>query len=113
MEWIDIVAKEHEYLNDYGQASEAARQWARTRHRCTPEEVSRMEAALSWAGHYLGNRHLVARVVQAVAQLRSVGWEGDRIARRLHKPAAMVRRTNRAGLDAIAAGLRRDGVAVF
>ena len=46
--WIDIVAKEHEWLNDYGQASEAARQWARTRHRCTPEEVSRMEAALSW-----------------------------------------------------------------
>jgi hypothetical protein len=29
------------------------------------------------------------------------------------KPAAMVRRTNRAGLDAIATGLRRDGVAVF
>ena len=47
MEWIDIVAKEHEYLNDYGQAREAALQWARTRHRCTPEEVSRMEAALS------------------------------------------------------------------
>jgi hypothetical protein len=72
-----------------------------------------MEAALSWAGHYLANRPLVARLVQAVAQLRSVGWEGDRIARRLHKPAATVRRTNRAGLDAIAAGLRRDGVAVF
>jgi hypothetical protein len=113
MEWIDIVAKEHEYLNDPGQAREAAQQWARTRHRCTPEEVSRMEAALSWAGHYLGHRPLVARVVQSVAQFRSVGWEGDRIARRLRKPAAMVRRTNRAGLDAIAAGLRRDGAAVF
>jgi hypothetical protein len=31
----------------------------------------------------------------------------------LHKPAVTVRRINRAGLDAIAAGLRRDGVAVF
>jgi hypothetical protein len=113
MEWIDIVAKEHEYLNDPGQAREAAQQWARTRHRCTPEEVSRMEAALSWAGHYLGHRPLVARVVQSVAQLRSIGWEGDRIARRLHKPAVTIRRTNRAGLDAIAAGLRRDGVTVF
>ena len=53
MEWIDIVAKEHEWLNDYGQAREAARQWARTRHRATPEEVGRMEAALSWAARYL------------------------------------------------------------
>ena len=45
MEAIDIVAKEYEYLNDYGQAREAAQQWARTRHRATPEEVSRMEMA--------------------------------------------------------------------
>ena len=27
MEWIDIKAKEHEYLNDLDQAREAARQW--------------------------------------------------------------------------------------
>jgi hypothetical protein len=113
MEAVDIIAKEFEYLNDYGQAREAAQQWARTRHRATPEEVSRMEAALSWPARYLCQRPLVCRLTLAVAQLRSVGWEGDRIARRLHKPAAMVRRTNRAGLDAIAAGLRRDGVAVF
>jgi hypothetical protein len=113
MEWIDIVAKEHEFLNDYGQAAEAARQWARTRHRCTPEEVSRMEMALSWGARYLHHRPLVCRLTLAVAQLRSIGFEGDRIARRLRKPAATVRRTNRAGLDAIAAGLRRDGVAVF
>jgi hypothetical protein len=112
MEWIDIVAKEHEFLNDYGQAAEAARQWARTRHRCTPEEVSRMEMALSWGARYRHHRPLVCRLTLAVAQLRSIGFEGDRIARRLRKPAATVRRTNRAGLDAIAAGLRRDGVAV-
>jgi hypothetical protein len=113
MEWIDIVAKEHEWLNDHDQPSEAARQWARTRHRSTPEEVSRMEAALSWAPRYLITRPLAMRVVQTVARFRSIGFEGDKIAHRLRKPPATVRRINRAGLDAIAAGLRRDGVAVF
>jgi hypothetical protein len=113
MEAIDIVAKEYEYLNDFGQAREAAQQWARTRHRATPEEVSRMEAALSWPARYLHTRPLVCRLVLAVAQLRSIGWESDRIARRLHKPAAVARRVNRTGLDEIAAGLRRDAVAVF
>jgi hypothetical protein len=88
MEWIDIVAKEHEYLNDYGQTAEAARQWARTRHRATPEEVSRMEAALSWPARYLCHRPLVCRLTLAVAHFRSIGFEGDRIARRLRKPAA-------------------------
>jgi hypothetical protein len=113
MEWIDIRAKEHEYLNDLDQAHEAALQWSRTHNRCSAEEVGRMEAAIAWPARYLNHRPLVMRVVQAVAQLRSVGWEGDRIARRLRKPAATVRRTNRVGLDAIAAGLRRDGIAVF
>jgi hypothetical protein len=113
MEWIDIVAKEHEYPNDLDQAREAALQWSRTRNRCSAEEVGRMEAAIAWPARYLNHRPLVMRVVQSVAQLRSIGHESDKIARRLHKPAATVRRTNRAGLDAIAAGLRRDGVAVF
>ena len=113
MEWIDIVAKEHEWLNDPGQAREAAQQWARTRHRVTPEEVSRMEAALSWAPHYLSTRPLVMKLVQNVARFRSIGYESDKIAQRLHKPAVTVRRINRAGLDAIAIGLRRDDVAVF
>ena len=113
MERIDIKAKEHEYLNDLDQAREAARQCARTRHRASREEVSRMEAALSWPARYLNHRPLVMRVVQNVARFRSIGYESDKIARRLHKPAVTVRRINRAGLDAIAAGLRRDGVAVF
>jgi hypothetical protein len=113
MGWIDIKAKEHEYLNDLDQAREAVRQWARTRHRASPEEVSRMEAALSWPARYLHRRPLVMRVVQTVARFRSIGYESDKIAQRLHKPAVTVRRINRAGLDAIAAGLRRDGVAVF
>ena len=113
MEWIDIVAKEHEWINDYGQAHEAALQWARTRHRVTPEEVSRMEAALSWPARYLVTRPLVMKLVQSVAWLRARGMETDKIARKLNKFAVTVRRINRAGLDAIAAGLRCDGVAVF
>ena len=72
-----------------------------------------MEAALSLAGALLNQRPLVMRVVQQVARFRAVGYESDRIAHRLHKPPVTVRRINRAGLDAIAAGLRRDGVAVF
>jgi hypothetical protein len=48
MEWIDIGAKEHEYLNDLDQAREAALQWSRTRNRCSAEEVGRMEAAIAW-----------------------------------------------------------------
>ena len=64
MEWIDIKAKEHEWLNDHDQQREAARQWARTRHRATPEEVGRMEAALSWPARYLNQRPLVMRLVQ-------------------------------------------------
>jgi hypothetical protein len=113
MEWIDIKAKEHEWLNDYDQQREAARQWARTRHRATPEEVGRMEAALSWPARYLNQRPLVMRLVQQVAWSRARGTETDRIAHKLHKSPVVLRRINRAGLDAIATGLRRDDVAVF
>ena len=113
MEWIDIVAKEHEWLNDPEQQREAARQWARTRHRVTPAEVGHMEAALSWPARYLSTRPLVMKLVQNVARFRSIGYESDKIARKLNKPPVTVRRINRAGLDVIAAGLRRDGAAVF
>ena len=72
-----------------------------------------MEMALSWGPRYLSTRPLVVRVVQTVARLRSISYESDKIAHKLNKPAVTVRRINRAGLDAIAAGLRADGVAVF
>jgi hypothetical protein len=55
MEWIDIVAKEHEWLNDPGQAREAAQQWARTRHRVTPAEVGHLEMGSKLAGALLGD----------------------------------------------------------
>jgi hypothetical protein len=72
-----------------------------------------MEAALSWRARYLHQRPLVMRVVQSVARYRAIGFESDKIACKLNKPPVMLRRINRAGLDAIAAGLRGDVVAVF
>ena len=42
MEWIEIVAKEHEWLNDYGQASEAAHNG---RGRAT---VARRKKSAAW-----------------------------------------------------------------
>ena len=113
MEWIDIQAKEHEYLNDFDQAREAASEWGRKRNRASAEEISRMEMALSWPARYLHQRPLVLRAVQSVARFRSIGWETDKIAHRMHKSPPVLRRINRAGLDAIAAGLHRDAVAVF
>jgi hypothetical protein len=88
MEWIDIVAKEHEWLNDPGQAREAAQQWARTRHRVTPAEVGRMEAAPSWPARYLVTRPWVLRLVQQVAcsgpgALRPIGSPTSCTSRRL------------------------------
>ena len=72
-----------------------------------------MEAALSWPARYLHQRPLVMRFMQTVARFRSTGYESDKISRKLNKPPVTVRRINRAGLDAIAAGLRGDDVAVF
>jgi hypothetical protein len=103
MEWIDIKAKEHEYLNDLDQAREAVRQWARTRHRASPKEVSRTEAALSRPARYLHYRPLEMRVVHTVARFRF-----DRLRERQDRPLAQtrgdVRRINRAGLAPLLPG---------
>lgn len=54
----------------------------------------------AWCSRLRSSDRLVSKVIGSLGA-------------RLHKPPTMVRRTNRTGLDAIAAGLRRDGVAVF
>ncbi len=65
----------------------------------------------------LPTRPLVMRVVQTVARFRSIGYESDKISRKLNHAAAGGNSGvsgHLRGLDsAIAAGLRRDGVAVF
>ena len=47
---------------------------------------SRMEAALSWPARYLHQRPLVMRFVQSVARYRAIGFESDKISRKLNKP---------------------------
>ena len=109
-EWVDLLAREEA---DAQVKEDIARSINRVRIAPSAQAVSRMEAALSWPGRYLVARPLVLRVVQSVARFRSIGYETDKIAHRLHKSPPVLRRINRNGLDAIAAGLRRDDVAVF
>jgi hypothetical protein len=92
----------------------------RNRVRLVPSgiEIERMEAAISWPAHYLHDRPILARLVQEVAMGRARGLSIERIARglrpkRTRRSPTFVRACNRAGLDLIAAGLRRDDVAVF
>jgi hypothetical protein len=109
-DWSDLLAQETAERD----AKEArAAESNRVRLQPSARDVGRMEVALLWPGHYLASRPLILRMVQSVALWRARGLELDRIARRLKKPAATVRRQNRDGLDAIAAGLHRDWVAVF
>jgi hypothetical protein len=72
-----------------------------------------MEAAIVWPARYLAGRPLIMRSVHQVAAGRARGIEMEAIARRMRRSASTVRTMNRAGLDLIADGLRRDGVAVF
>jgi hypothetical protein len=89
----------------------------RNRVRLTPTgvEIQRMEQAIGWPAHYLASRAMLAVVVQEVAsqRARSSTASLERIARRLRRSPTYLRRCNRAGLDLIAAELRRDSVPVF
>jgi hypothetical protein len=109
-EWEDLLAREQAEITDK-QARAAQANRARLAPSC--QDISRMEAALVWPGRYLHGRPIMMRVVGSVAMMRARGIEGEHIAKRLHKRAEKVRAMNRDGLDAIAAALRRDGVAVF
>jgi hypothetical protein len=79
----------------------------------TSIEISRMEQAIGWPAHYLLALSQLLRTVQGVAIVRARHGDIRRAAHRLRLPERLTRRWNHDGLDAIAAGLRRDGVAVF
>jgi hypothetical protein len=89
----------------------------RNRVRLVPSgvEIQRMEQAIAWPAHYLASRAMLLVIVQEVACQRahSATASLERIARRLRRSPGYLRRCNRAGLDLIAAGLRRDNVAMF
>ena len=76
-------------------------------------EIARMETVIVWPARYLGHVPQLLRSVQAVALARARDRDIAYAARRLALPGRLARRWNGEGLDPIAAGLRRDAVAVF
>lgn len=113
VEWEDQLAQQQ--MTDADKEEQIF--WAnRSRLKPSARDVSRMEAAISWPARYLQSRPLVMRRTQQVAfeRARARGeTDIDRIAHRLKVSAHRLQQVNRAGLDAIAAGLRRDRVMVF
>jgi hypothetical protein len=109
-EWEDLLAQEEAAKEDKQLRAEA---FNRVRIPPTAAEVGNMEAAIVWPARYLAVRPLIMRAVHQVAAGRAGGIEMEAIARRMRRSASTVRTMNRAGLDLIADGLRRDGVAVF
>jgi hypothetical protein len=72
-----------------------------------------METAIVWPGRYLSHAPQLLRTVRAVALSRARDRDIAHAARKLGLPGRLARRWNCEGLDLIAAGLRRDAVAVF
>jgi hypothetical protein len=109
-EWEDLLAQEQVTKDDKRLRAEA---FNRVSIPPTAAEVGNMETAIVWPARYLAVRPLIMRSVHQVAAGRARGIEMEAIARRMRRRASTVRTMNRAGLDLIADGLRRDGVAVF
>jgi hypothetical protein len=84
-----------------------------TKPRPSSIEIARMEMAIVWPARYLSHVPQLLRTVQTVAFARSRDRDIAQAARKLGLPGRLARRWNCEGLDLIAAGLRRDAVAVF
>jgi hypothetical protein len=111
-EWTDEMAR---LEADVAQIEAEARAANRVRILPSAAEISRMEAAIAWPGTYLvrADRPHLARTVGIVALWRSRERDLKWIARKMRLGVHVLRLRNRAGLDLIAAGLRRDGVPVL
>jgi hypothetical protein len=72
-----------------------------------------METAIVWPARYLAHVPQLLRTVQVVALSRARDRDIAHAARKLGLPGRLARRWNGEGLSLIAAGLRRDAVAVF
>jgi hypothetical protein len=72
-----------------------------------------METAIVWPARYLGHVPQLLRTVEAFALSRARDRDIAHAARNLGLPGRLAQRWNDEGLDLIAAGLRRDAVAVF
>lgn len=112
-EWVDVLYQQGADLDAKERAREARN---RVRLRPSAQEITRMEEAISWPGRYLAQLdqgQVLTRTVQQVARWRSVERETEWIAHKLRVSPTTLRRRNRAGLDAISLGLRRDRLPVF
>jgi hypothetical protein len=110
VEWVDELAQAGA---DAIQREQDERTRNRTKVIPTSIEIARMETAISWPARYLGELPQLLRTVGAVAQVKARSLDIAHAARRLKLPGRLVRRWNDEGLDAIAAGLRREMIAVF
>jgi hypothetical protein len=111
-DWEDWLAQA---TADKGAQEQDAREQNRARLQPTAEDISRMERAIVWPARYLSHHpgDERAQIVQRVAAYRARGIDNDVLVRKLKRPPAFIRSCNRNGLDAIAAGLRRDKAPVF
>jgi hypothetical protein len=110
VEWEDAIARAQQ---EQAERDRADKQQNRVRVLPTSNEISRMEAALSWPARYLSELPQLLRTVGACALVRSRGRDQESAARRLGIPGRLVRRWNGEGLKMISGGLVRDQVRVF
>jgi hypothetical protein len=108
-EWEDLLAQRGA---DVATQEDDARSRNRARVQPSAQEISRMEAAISWPGRYIPEVD-TARIVQHVALARSRDLDMSYVARKMRVGAEQVRVGNGLGLAAIAFGLRGNGVHVF
>src|SRR5262252_3720610 len=71
-----------------------------TKPRLSSIEITCMETAIVWPGHYLGHVPQLLRTVQAVALARSRDRDIAHAARKFGLPGRLARRWNCEGLDA-------------
>jgi hypothetical protein len=102
-----------QYEDDEEWKRDQASERNQIRPRPSSVEISRMELAIGWPIQYLRDLPQLLSAVQSAAFVRARHQPLERAARYLKLPGRVVRRWNREGLDLIAAGLRRDAVAVF
>jgi len=108
-EWEDLLAQR---TADSATQEDDANVRNRARIRPSAQEISRMEAAISWPGRYIADRDS-RRVVQHVVLAHTRELDMHYVARKLRMSERRVREWNEAGLAAIARGLRVDEVRVF
>jgi hypothetical protein len=110
VEWEDQLAQLEQ---EQAERDLAERQQNRVRVLPSSIEITRMEIAIAWLGHYLHDCRQLLRTVSRVAFYRTRNHHIGYAARRMRLPFALARQWNREGLDIIAQGLNRDAVRVF